>query len=844
MTPLMKKTKQKTLALLAPLVLACAGLASCADENLVNKNGGESVNPADFKLATSTVTFSADAGMQLPNVTRALDPDAPATRAVSLNERYMLMDNKDHSLNARVFVVRVDKNAKKTINREEAVDPSKIVMGAGDIKWDVVSEHKDGGVHLYSKESVLTLTWLKNSAVIKPNEEWYICGIIGGEYSEDFKEAADKERKKKKEERNEALIKLYDQLYHFYVKMNPSSEHNTRDKNGRLRVTAAFSTGWTRLKVEKPNVINLRKWAFEAMGTLLRFKVKRNTELVKPEAHKYTFASSQLTANGGFMMMPLSLFTQGDYLEMEHSKGLDCEIRPWEKDIDRNFYWQYDKERHLHYNNIEDTDPNEEDEGEYDGPFYEYRYTYDAEKMRGSKADKDYDEFYVWGMPIPLPNYNGATQITAERGSFMLGRKQPNGSKYDYADEWLYAKAVDPKTNSNEYKLKDFAQTRGKAFSIELGVCRPRFSAKNDKGELKYAWPNPLERLAVTNSKTNERGWHDTNEQNSNKDGGVANWTVKSSVFKMKFVLDGMPLVPDGYHVPNGEEWGCAIPNPINTIYNYQLIDKLLDWKYFSKSGTTPTYELYNTGDDDTRTVIAAGCKNDTGLKDKWEELHWPEYPAFYSYFMQNKEKGELYAIRFDGTHDNAKTPGDKYLLGNRYRCAYRWRLINVGGDGNDENGMRLVVQSRWIGNANVGLNDIKDDAWWGKSSPDNPLFETDCYRVLPGVGYPFSGAVADWNWYVTYWSRTRWKYAKGYTDNSEYNKVFCYRRFGKDGFNRGRQEGGDAEYPVRLIVNRDVDEFGTNAPRKKQSYKKVRELISRKADGNVTNWDWTPKLY
>ena len=51
-------------------------------------------------------------------------------------------------------------------------------------------------------------------------------------------------------------------------------------------------------------------------------------------------------------------------------------------------------------------------------------------------------------------------------------------------------------------------------------------------------------------------------------------------------------------------------------------------------------------------------------------------------------------------------------------------------------------------------------------------------------------------------------------------------------------------EYPVRLIVNRDVDEFGTNAPRKKQHYRNERELISRKADGNVQNWDWTPKLY
>ena len=832
----MRKTKQKTLAL---LILACAGLASCADENLVNKNGGESVNPADFKLATSTVTFSADAGMQLPNVTRALDPDAPATRAVSLNERYMPLA-EGSNLNARVFVVKVDKNAKKTINGKEAVDPSKIVMGAGEIKWDSVSEHKGGGVHLDFKENLLTLTWLDgNSVVIRPDEEWYICGIIGGEYDMDVKNAADKETDKDKK-------KFYNQLYNFYVKMNPSNEHNTRDKNGRLRVTAAFSTGWTRLKVEKPNVINLRKWAFEAMGTLFRFKVKRNTELVKPEAHKYTFASSQLTANGGFMMMPLSLFTQGAYLEMEHSKGLDCEIRPWEKDIDRNFYWQYKEERHLHFNNITDTNPNEEDEGEYDGPFYEYRYTYDAEKMRGSKADKDYDEFYVWGMPIPLPNYNGATQITAERGSFMLGRKQREGSKYDYADEWLYAKEVKPETNSNEYKLRDFADKkfRGKAFSIELGVCRPRFSAM-DNGKLKYAWPNPLERLAITNSKTNERGWHDENKQNNNdkSPGHVDNWTVKTAMLKKYFVLDGMPLVPDGYHVPNGEEWGCAIPNPISSIYDYYLIKDLLSWDYFLKSGTTPTYELYNTGIDDDRKIIAASCNID----DYKEEKRWPTYPAFYSYFMQDQKKGELYAIRFDGTHDNAKHPVDKYLLGNRYRCAYRWRLIDAGGkgDANDGHGMRLVVQSRWIGNANVGLNDLMDDAWWGKSSPENPLFNTDCYRVLPGVGFPKSGhGLTNKNWYVTYWSRTRWMYTSG-ADDDYSNKGFCYRRFNHDGFDRGHMEQRNDEYPIRLIVNRDVDEFGTNAPRKRQHDKNMLKMISRKGeDKEGKNWTWTPKLY
>lgn len=273
------------------------------------------------------------------------------------------------NLKARVFVVKVDENSTKMINGDKAVDADKVVMGAGEIKWDKVRELTGGGVHLDSKESVLTLTWLENSAVIRPTDEWYICGIIGGEYSEDFKEAANKEKNKDQK-------KLFNQFYNFYVKMNPSSEHNTRDEKGRLRVTAAFSTGWTKLKVEKPNVINLRRWAFNAMGTLLRFKVKRDTKLVKPEAHKYTFASSQLTANGGFLMMPQSLFAKGDVLDKEHKKGLGCEIRPWEANIDRNFYWQYDDERHLHFNNVTDTDPSKENTGVYGGPFYEYQMSF------------------------------------------------------------------------------------------------------------------------------------------------------------------------------------------------------------------------------------------------------------------------------------------------------------------------------------------------------------------------------------------------------------------------------------------------------------------------------------
>lgn len=835
MTPFTFIIKRKACALAAFVALTCVGLTSCVDDNLVNNNGsGESVNPADFKLATTTVTFSANAGMQLPNITRAMDPDAPATRAVSVNDRYMPLA-EGSNLKARIFVVKADPNAMTMINGKKAMDPKKVVMGAGEVRWDKIQQIAGGGVSLRSNDDLLYLTWLNNSTAIRPGQDWYICGIIGGEYSEDFKEAANKATDINQK-------RLYNQLYNFYVKMNPSNEHNTRDAKGNLRVTAAFSTGWTKLDVKKTNQIDLRNWAFKARGSLIRFKVKRNTELVSPKAHKYSFASSQLTANGGFLMMPLSKFRKGDVYSTDCAMGLDCEIRPWEQDIDHNFYWQYESDKRLHFNNVTNTKPSEEKATEYGTPIYEYRYTYDANTMRDGKANNDYDEFYVWGMPIPLPNYNGTTQLTAERGSFMLGRRQPKKSKYDYADEWLFAKAVDNKTNSNEYKLIDFTQKRGMGFTAEVGVCRPRFSAmEGDK--LKYAWPNPLERLAVTNSMVNEKGWHNTNTQHSSDKGygNVSNWTLKQADFKMNFVVGDKKCLPDNYHVPNSEEWGAVIPNIYKNITNRYLESNLLGWDYITQ-GSRPWYEMYNYREDDMRPIITGGETHNANKTPILEELYWHDYPALYSYFMQDREMGEMFAIRFVGTHEGAKHSKDQYLLGNRYRCAYRWRFVNMGGPAgsNDDTGyMRLVVQSRWIGSANVTLRDLKDEKWWGESSPNNPLFETDCYRVLPCAGYPFTGKGR--TWHVSYWSRTRWK-AVNAEDNYYSNKTFCFRRINKDGFERGHNDGMKYYLPVRLFVKRDVDEFGDEAPRKKQHDNDQTELISRKADKNVKKWDWTPK--
>lgn len=827
--PLSLLTKLSTVALAA---IVCVTFASCADDTISNSTDGvKTQSTQSVKLATSTMLFSANVGLQLPDITNTIDPNTPATRAVSLNERYMpLAEGSD--LKARVFVVKADKNAMKMINGKQAMDPDKVVMGAGEVTWDNIQQVNGGGVNLHSNKNALTLTWLGKEVPMKAGEDWYICGIIGGEYDDFFKETSEKAT-------DPAQKKLALQLYNFYVKFNPSSAHNTRDAKGNLRVTAAFSTGWTKLNIKQTNVIDIRNWIFKARGTLLRFKVKRDTELVKPQAHKYSFASSQLTANGGFLMMPLSSFRSGNAYKTDCEKGLDCEIRPWEQDIDHNFYWQYESDQHKTFNDIEPSEPSKSQ-----NTYYEYRYTYDAGKMHEDRYGKDYDEFYVWGMPMPMPGYNGTTQLTAERGSFMLGRKQPANSKYDYADEWLLAKGeVSKELNTNEYKIIDFTseQNRNKAFSAELGVCRPRFS-EMENGKFKYAWANPLERLAVTNSKTNEKGWHDSNKQNSTdkNSGYIDNLTCKSGDFKMRFLINGKTKLPDNYHVPNNEEWGCAIPNIYTNLNDRWLDNGLLGWDRLTP-GATPWYEMYNPGKDDDRSIITAGETHNNAKREIQEERDWGKYPAFYSYYMQDRDKSELMAIRFNGTNPQAKYTGEKYLIGNRYRCAYRWRFINCGNneDSNDEHGMRLVVQSRWIGNANVSLMDLKDDKWWGESSSQNPLFNTDCYRVMSCTGYPYTGY--RWTWYISFWTSARWKFVPNTGDDQYINKTMCYRRFSKDGFERGHNDGSGWCLPVRLIINRNVDEFGSEAPRKKQHDRDQNTLISRKADGTVSDWTYTP---
>ena len=795
-------------------------VSSCADDRDIT-NIQKTNNFTAEKETVTSLPIDLDASVENPYKETS---GANKTRSIALDKQNDKFLNSPE-LKVRIFIVRADENNKKMINGKEAIDPNNILLGTGEMVWKNVKPNADGEIDIKSNE-IVEFHWLNNKAATPKNDEkWYACGIIGGEYNADFNNA------RNDMSLDESKRKMAENLYRFYVDFDPnhSPNHNMIDAKGNIQANVPFTTGWIPLQIQNGKII-MKGWDFKMIGNLIHFKVKRNTQLVKPEGHKYAFASSQITARGGFLMMPPSLFRSDADLATDHSFGIDCELRPWTNSIENNFYWMYQNDRQKHYNNPADVSPLNEG-SDYGDPLYEYRYTFDASAMRKGKEDAAYDEFYVWGMPIPKLDYIGQTMLTAEHGGFMLGRKQKANARYPYANEWLLGQSK-PQEWSGEFTAFDFKSDKNKNTPqiVELGVCRPCFGKMRNDGKPAYPWANPLERLAVTNSKTDEIGFHDTNmpHPNSSGAGWVQNWSLKSSDMKMRFVLNNGTMKPQDYHLPTGEEWGLALPNVLTSIHDGTLPIGLTGWDNL-KSAPKPYYEMYDPEEDDMRPIITAGETHNNNKADIQEERFWSQKPIFYSYFMQDKSRLELYAIRFDGNNKEALSHKDCRPYGNRYRCAYRWRFVDVGGPNttDDGQGMRLIVQSRWIGNANITVRDIMDDKWWGECSENNPLFQTDCYRILPCVGFPFPKDASTWR--MGYWSRTRWKHNTYDKDDAYSNKTFCYRVLSKDGFDRGHNENASLHYGVRLIANREVDEFGNRAPRQLQKDKDEKKLIHRK---------------
>lgn len=866
----MNKTAKKV----AFSFVLCSALlySSCADYLTEKSSSASTVSSeqqSGIDIQTSQAYISASASLEgMPITEDAQGKGAsPTTRAFPMmggdkdGHFYPQLSNGDKQIKARVFLVKYDKEHRGNNGPEFYMKTdSKLCLAAGEITFDKVANASGTGITLRTQNSNLTnLTWLNDKVDIKGGkEEWFICGVIGGRQDESLNPKNINKIIAGRHFDNEAAKQKYirhiKNMYYFNIFFDPAapnSQHNTYSSDGKLMADVPFSTGWIKLSnITGKNKVEIRNWHFKPLGVLLKFKIRRNEKLVKPEGHNYTFASSQISGNGFFTMCPLEDIA--DRTPQDETFGLDCRLRLNSNgsvhSINKQWYWNYEEDHRPWFN-----EPNPDHKK---GGFYEWQYTYNSSKMRKpGVSNPKYDEFFVWGMPIN-DQYKGIlrhqSMITAEHGGFMLGRKMTVKGKVRYADEWIVdTRSKEDKETSECIPNIQLEKGDGVGYkTIELGVVRPNFreveTTQDGKKLPKYPWPNPLERLARTNTIlyadqpkfddsfiTGDNKWYARRRWNGyteekDKNGKKYNMTWKGKEFKKYFILD-KNYVPSGYHVPNTEEWGVAFYNILENIPNRKI--NLNPWLFNGdkslKDAPEPYFEIFSPRKDNMDETISINSSVGHKQSDYWKDL-----PVWASYFMKDDYKGEIYAIRFEPlfTEDDYLKIDEKDCknsreIGRRYRCVYRYRFMNLGKQpenpyNSDGQGARIIIQSRWIGNADVNIKDIMSDEWWGDCSESNPLYNVDCYRVIAMYGNKANVEGAPT---CNYYTRVQADYSAVQSGYDKYASdiTFVSRKMSYKGFAIDYKPNNVYYYPVRLIASRETNEFSSQAPRNRPEFKK-----------------------
>lgn len=817
------------------MALAMPSLYGCADKDMLVDNSKVVEHDKPSTDVTSVIRISGSSNLERP-VTRAIDEDGRLTRAVTLNEKFLPI-SAGSDFTARIFLVKKEDDMYDENGRLKEFEGK---IAAAEIKWNKVTDLTGGGVHLDAAPQNITLHWVNEKSQpvqIKKGDVFYVAGVIGGAYDPELKPGA----KYINESTGQEETVVDSKLYYTCVSFDPynpevAKYNNTKDKYGNLRVAAAFVTDWKEIKIAKDNEISLRNFNFKAIGTLFRIKVHRDTKLIDSKAHCYRFVSSQMSGSGSFI-----------FGVNEVNGYHNVYTKPNVGSLMSNWYWnnEMDETKYFWLNQTEKATGNNDRS-------YEFHYVYDADKLRQT-TQNEYDVFYVWGMPFDKKTEENArldnmTYITLEKGGAMLGKKHKHIFKNKtsttyYADEWCYGDG-----GTDEWTKFDLTNSNGKAYNVELKVMRPAFSAKDSNGKPKYPWPNQLERFSKTICKINERGFADEVFFDNKQDdkGKVENYTITPLELKARDIRDNgtnTSWIYPNYMVPSNEQWEIVFPN-IKDGDDCYTSDQ--DWWFFpkkhKKNFVRQRYEEIFTFDD---------SENIYPVNSQYEEAHAKEVGLkehlFYSFYYPNPCIREIYAIRFDG-HETTNDKKGGNVFGRRYRCAYRYRFINTGDmkyrkkddktcatfddvkDKQGHIGRRLVVQSRWIGNAYVPLDSLQSETWWGKADNEGAEFSNvDCYRVFPGVGYNYCtrwGGVS-----LNYLTRT---YSGPVYEISPWDQNVgadkYFRRFCNDGFGRGHEIRIRYHYPIMPIVKLSFPENDKDAPRNR-NVSNYRACIQRKWD-------------
>lgn len=745
---------------------------SCSDEILPEPNikGKE----ASKKCATSVITIeSGSAGVVLPQRDMSLSQQPSSRATVIMNEMFELTE--DNSFETDAYLIKEDDEEDDNDNRK---------LAYLHIRWTSKSKTSNGW-HLSTYCPKITLEWInKKSVDINPGENWYIAGIVGG----------DMERKKG--------IPNTVEFYGQDGKKSKVLNGSVAGSSTKHEFNVPFVANWVKVDIKGKNKIDFHNMRFEPQGVVFKVRVKRSDKLLKPEEHQYMFSSTGLSPNGFFSFV-----------------NNDKEKDPLQKNSVRVSHKNNVKDYWVWHHSTDDRYLGEGPETQMNNRIMarlkeyqfskvwelRYRYTYSAAKETG----KDYDEFYVWGMPInggeyvDIFSYKGkgnkdkaecdyskakisldnTTAITSAHGGFMLGWVNGKGK---VRGEFLCGTP-----HTNEYQRVDsWEPYKGKVIEVNLKEMFP--------GDNRYKWRVPLARMAKSNLAVPERVFTEIKEKDLVFTNDIEPHSGKGKFQQQQLqTLVEAGKAPKGYHIPSIEELGAALPYVAEKCY--------ADWQVMKKD-----LEGRNLGFTDSKKP--EGPQLDGYFKEwlQLKDLQGFSAPSLYNSIYKTVVKGNskvIYAIRFE----HVRSKDNKDLTGNRYRCAYRFVIHTEDKDKGcnvDGRGRRLAITARWIGNLPITIDEISNPEYWNKNNSN------DVVRILNDDGNSKGLQIKD---DACYFSAS--KVFSDINDKGNTKRVFYCRYVHPNGFYRGRMfhPTEQKEGSIRCFANWSLSEKDPIAPRQQR---------------------------
>ena len=728
-------------------------------------------------LASSTKTTfitidESTAGAEMP--TRAALPSDGSTKAtraaVTMDEHFNLLGNDPKEFDTDAYIIHEDGAIDDNGNRHIAYLK---------IRWKQVKKEK-GGFKLTTYVPKIELEWPNHNPIDIENEsdgksKWYICGIIGGTMERQY------------DDKVPLSVEFYNEKTE-----DQNKPLSVNGKNCR-KFTIPFVAQWTKLVIKGKNKIAFSGLQFNPQGVVFHIKIKRNDKLItEPKDYNYMFASTALTRNILYLFNDCNeedLPNQNSYVHIVNDQ------KKFNKVAD---YWKWN------FNNDKRNLGGRED---YSHPDTEMAYQC---KLEGEhRKGVDYDEFWVWGMPIEhgKREFNGDgymehnTSITSYRGGFALGW---TGSDFKKVERGEFLVANSPYgviTDEWNQPIVDWKSYNGKIIDVNLKVKRP--------GSKKYKWCVPLERFAKFNLSRDKERQFTNNLESGTGEGAITQRYGNGHPVNFVNIIN-RNLCPPGYHVPTVYEMTAAFP-----FFNYRLRDK---WTKENKDMTGEPLRFDEVTVPKKNPIPYYGLEYLRFFGDKFKDEVENEkdfhFVNFHSIYKRVKNNGveAIYAIRFIYNSSDDNCGADARAIGNRYRCAYRY-VISASGMNDDGRGHRLSVTARWLGNLPISIEDVATETFWESDK------SMDVIRIFNVENNDKKDI------YQSFFTRT-YHYNRGfgytndrYPQNSNpFAGTFDRRAFTKVGFERPFDKpDSNREGAVRCIANWDLDENAPNAPRKQK---------------------------